>query len=345
MIPPNYIGIHIMQRNLTHSTPQANRSLDDLMRTYLIPEEIAKAIQNGKLDELKRILNSDEYDINSTYGVLHRTTFLTAAAEMGQLEMVKYLCEERKAKIYDSLLPTSVFYHVNPLAEACKNNHLNVVKYFCEKYKAEELDEYRSGREALLYAISYHRPEIIEYLCNRPRGGYLIHSVLGSVLNSNLDHHDYLYDVSMAKMLLAHKNTYLSTVKLHIESIVEHQEVFESMKKEVMQQINTMKTDNPLYPLAYYFKNWERSHNHFVKIDPSRYIFAFMILNAKTKEQRNRLIQKLLKDDKLHSIWTNSFAVALKRILEWPKLSAISLFNPIMEEKEESVKKSINCSL
>jgi len=82
------------------------------------------------------------------------------AAGQGNLDMVKYLCEELEVEVN----AIDQFYGQTPLHCAAGQGHLDVVKYLCEEREVNKETTANSGETPLDYALSGNKRDVAKYL-------------------------------------------------------------------------------------------------------------------------------------------------------------------------------------
>lgn len=129
------------------------------------------------------------------------------------------------------------------------------------------------------------------------------------------------------KCLNEQAESMLRQQSITIEKTIQHIDlfkrpaIFHSIKQVVEARLGQMQKNDLFYPLKDYFNNWNKSHWYcfFGGIDPNRYIFAYMLLNA-TPRHRENLMDQLMLCRELHSASTeNCFRSVIRRIKNHPE--------------------------
>eukprot|EP01012_Entosiphon_sulcatum_P016481 TRINITY_DN21409_c0_g1_i1.p1 TRINITY_DN21409_c0_g1~~TRINITY_DN21409_c0_g1_i1.p1 ORF type:complete len:353 (-),score=37.25 TRINITY_DN21409_c0_g1_i1:12-1070(-) len=118
-------------------------------------EEIRAAVVEGRLPEIKKLINSNEFDIETP--LLRGATLLWIAAEHGHLAIVKFLHEKSCS------IDTPDDEQVTPLYIAAQNGHTEVVRYLINA--GADLDRRKtSGATPLLISAQEGLLDIVRLL-------------------------------------------------------------------------------------------------------------------------------------------------------------------------------------
>jgi ankyrin repeat protein len=245
---------------------------------------------------------------------------LNTAAGFGHIQIVEYLCETLKTKVtggYASNIAGKRALHV-----ASEEGHLNIVEYLCVNFNAankKNVTEFKEsvtdGTIALHKAIKKGHHFITDYLCEEIKSGVDINQTVDR--NSALQVAIQKNNLDALKCLLRQPNIDFKHVVNNLDKI-KNNVLFKSIETEVKTQLSEIKKEDPLYSLVHYFRQWKPSHWCWSKIDPNRYVFAYMILKAQHQHERDMLIEKILASEKISSWSSNSFRGAIQHIYEKP---------------------------
>jgi hypothetical protein len=127
--------------------------------------EIYRAVRSGKLANSKKLLDSVDHDtlnnVHLDFQTFNGYNALNIASAMGNLEIVKYLVEERKVSTICTPLSVRV---------ATQFGNVNILEYFsattnlCEKQPTSFEDPFDGERSLLEDAIHFGRINVVYYL-------------------------------------------------------------------------------------------------------------------------------------------------------------------------------------
>ncbi|XP_055628789.1 ankyrin repeat, SAM and basic leucine zipper domain-containing protein 1 isoform X2 [Toxorhynchites rutilus septentrionalis] len=174
------------------SEPKPKRSYSPPKVTENFDDVLYNAVNDGRLDEVKRVLERDNYFVTGC--LRHGWPLLLLACGEAQFEIVRFLLEEKRVDVNQAWMlrtalmaacessrdPVDVYkvailllefgavinckdnYGMTPLMFAIKNGHTEVVKLIIDQASLEATDN--EGFTALFHAVNNHRTEIVEML-------------------------------------------------------------------------------------------------------------------------------------------------------------------------------------
>ncbi len=195
---------------------------------------LINAAKNNQLEDVKRLIQSGEIDVNATAS--NGSTVLIVAAAKGDLEVVKFLCDHPDINVnaQKSNGRTAL------ICAAC-NNHLEVVKYLVEDKKAELNAKDEEGKTAFIFTVQSRRTEVLDYLLEHADTDInvqdndgktpLMYAILSAVYYNNLIPAERLFTSGLVNIHL--KNNQGQTVRDIVEGNREDRNISEYLLGEI----------------------------------------------------------------------------------------------------------------
>ncbi|MCY4178120.1 MAG: ankyrin repeat domain-containing protein, partial [Endozoicomonadaceae bacterium] len=220
---------------------------------------LINAAKNNQLEDVKRLIQSGEIDVNATAS--NGSTVLIVAAAKGDLEVVKFLCDHPDINVNAQKSNGSTAL----ICAAC-NNHLAAVKYLVENTEANLNVKDEKGKTAFIFTVQSGKTKVLDYLLKHPNTDInvqdndgktpLMYAILSAVFSNNFKPEKRLFKSGLVNIHL--KNKWGDTARDIVEksswdiNISEH--LLEKIRHYSDYSYNTSKnTDSPSgsqYPVA-----------------------------------------------------------------------------------------------
>jgi len=126
-------------------------------------ERFWEACSNGRVEEVKNLLQNSKINTNWQDSELKRTPFYTACKE-GHIEIVKLLINDKRIDINKANKNGAT-----PFKVACQNGHIEIVKILLNENRIDVNQANDSGVSPFWTACSKNQIEVVKLLLNNDR--------------------------------------------------------------------------------------------------------------------------------------------------------------------------------